>query len=63
MEQPYTLPILYFQYCACWCPGDFRSQGISRNSIDQISQNIPSLASDELIHLWVLDKMYWVIET
>ena len=33
------------QYHACSCPGNFRSQGISRHSIDQISKNIPSLAS------------------
>ena len=38
MEQPYMLPILYCQYHSCWCPGDLRSQGISRNGIDQISQ-------------------------
>ena len=43
------LPILYFQYHAYWCPDDLRSQGISRHgSIDQIDQNIPSLASEEL---------------
>ena len=34
MEQPYMLPILYWQYRACWCSGKFRSQGISRRGID-----------------------------
>ena len=51
MEQPYMLPILYCQYYACWCPGDFRSQGISSHGIDQISQNIPSPAKEELTYL------------
>ena len=49
MEQPYVLPILYCQYHACWCTGDFRSQCISRHGIDLQSRNIPSLASEELI--------------
>ena len=49
MEQPHMLPILYCQYHACWCPGDVRSQGISRHGIDQISQNILSAALEELI--------------
>ena len=48
MEEPYILPILYCQYHACWYPGDLRSQGISRHGIDQISQNIASLAPEEL---------------
>ena len=52
MEQPYILAILYCQWYACWCPGDLRSQGNSRHGIDQISQNIPSLASEELKRLW-----------
>ena len=43
------LPILCCQYHVCWCPGDWRSQGISRHGIDQIGWNIPSLASEELI--------------
>ena len=34
MEQPFLLPILSWQYHACWCSGDFRSQGISRHGID-----------------------------
>ena len=46
MEQPYMLPILYCQYHACWSPGDLRSQGISRHGINQISQNVLSLASE-----------------
>ena len=49
MEQPYLLPILYWQYHACWCGGDFRSQSISKHGIDPQSQNIPSPASEELI--------------
>ena len=48
MEQTFMLPILYCQYIVCWRPGDLRSQGISRHGIDQISQNIPSLALEEL---------------
>ena len=47
MQQPYMLPILYCSYHSCWCPGDLRSQCISRHGIDQISQNISSLASEE----------------
>ena len=49
MEQPNMLPILYCQYHAYWCPGNLRSQGISRHGIGQISQNILPLASEELI--------------
>ena len=51
MEQPFKLPILYCQYHACWRPGDIRSQGINRHSIDQYwpnSRDISSLASEEL---------------
>ena len=48
MEQPFMLPILYCQYHSCWCPGYLRNQGISRHGIDQISWNIPSLASEDL---------------
>ena len=48
MEQLYMLPNLCWQYHACWCSGDFRSQGISRHSVDPKSQNIPSPASKEL---------------
>ena len=48
MEQPYMLPIVYWQYHACWCSGDFRSQGISRHGINPQSQNIPSPASEEV---------------
>ena len=51
MKQPYMLPILYYQYHACWWPGDLRSHGISRLGIDQISQKILSLASEELKHM------------
>ena len=49
MEQPYMVPILYCQYHSSWCPGDLSHQDIGRNGIDQTSQNIPSLASEELI--------------
>ena len=57
VEQPYMLPILYWSYLTCWCPGDLRSQGISRHGIDQISQDIPSRASDEfsLTHITKVD--------
>ena len=34
---------------ACWCSGDFKSQGISRHCIYQKSWNIPSLPSQELV--------------
>ena len=53
MEQPNMLSIQYCQYHVCWCLGNLRSQGISRHDIDQISQNIPSLASEELRQLSV----------
>ena len=49
MNQPYMLSIPYFQYHSCWCPGDLSRQGISMHDIDQISQNISSLASEELM--------------
>ena len=48
MEQRYKLPVLHWQYHACWCAGDFRSQGINRYSVDPWSWNIPSPASEEL---------------
>ena len=58
MGQPYMLLIPYCQYHACWCLVDSRSQGISRHDIDQISQNIPSLASEELrvckVSMWFI---------
>ena len=49
MEQRYKLPVLHRQYHACWCSGDFRSQGISRYGVDPWSWNIPSPASEELM--------------
>ena len=51
------LPIPY----SCWWPGDLRSQGISRHGIDQISQNISSLAEEELIPSDMLNscKVTW----
>ena len=48
MEQLYMLPILYYQYHSCWCPGDLRSHGISRHGIEQKRRNNPSVASEEL---------------
>ena len=35
---------------ACWCPGDFRSQGIRRHGIYPQSWNVPSPAPEGLIH-------------
>ena len=46
LEQLYMLSVLHSQYHACWCPGDFRSQGISRHGTDTQSQNILSSASE-----------------
>ena len=41
MEQPYMLPSLYYQYHMPFdARDDFRSQGTSRHSIDQINWNI-----------------------
>ena len=34
MEQSYMLLIQNSQYHTCWCPGNLRSQGISRHGID-----------------------------
>ena len=42
------LSVLYSQYHACWCPGDFRSQASADMVFDPQSWNIPSLASEEL---------------
>ena len=47
LEEDYMLPILYSQYHACWCSGDFRSQGIGRHGIDPIAQNILPPASED----------------
>ena len=44
------LSVLHSQYHACWCSGDFRSQGISRNGIDPQNLNVMSPALEELIH-------------
>ena len=49
LEQQCMLFVLYSQYNACWCSGDFRSQGNSRHGIDLHSWNIPSSAPQELI--------------
>ena len=48
VEQQYMLSVLHSQYHACWCSGDFRSQGISRHDINPQKQNILSPASEEL---------------
>ena len=43
------LPLeLHSQYHACWCSGNFRSQGISRHGTDPQIRNIPSTPSEEL---------------
>ena len=34
MREPYMLPIRCCQYHSCWCPGDLRSQGISKYCSD-----------------------------
>ena len=39
----YTLPILYCQCHISWCLGDLKNHRITKHSIDQINQNIPSL--------------------
>ena len=64
MEQyyRYMLPILYCQCHFCWCHGDLRSQGISRHGIDQISLNVPSLASEELTSsVLCFAHVYWLL--
>ena len=48
LKQHYMLSVINSQYHACWCPGDFRSQGISRPDIDPQSRNIQPPASEEL---------------
>ena len=48
LEQQYMLSVLHGQYHACWCSGDFRSQGINRHGIDPKSWNIPFAASEDL---------------
>ena len=67
-SNPYMLPILYCQYHACWCPGDLRSQGISRHDINPQSRNILSLATEEFILLpgnlnKIVNKFFKVILT
>ena len=47
LEQKYMLYVLHSQYHACWCSGDFRSQGISRYGIDPQSRNNPSPVSEQ----------------
>ena len=49
MMQPHMLPILYSEYHSCWHPGILKSQDISRHGTDQLSQNILSVLSEELI--------------
>ena len=62
MEQPYMLPFLYCQYHACRCPGDLRSQRISRRGIDQISQNILALASEELTMTFICWSLSFFVD-
>ena len=52
-------PILSIQ--CLLCPGDFRSQGISRHGIDPQSLNIPSPASKELTPEPMITKVYEAI--
>ena len=49
LEQQYMLSVIHSQNHACWCFGDFRSQGINRHGIDLQSRSILSAASEELI--------------
>ena len=62
MEQSYMLAILYWQYHACWFPGDFGSQGISRHGIDLQNQNIPFPVSEELKGVSYIKRFYgrWI---
>ena len=57
MEQCYILHI-YCQYHVCWCPGDCRSQGISRNYIDppKLQYSISSIRRVYTIQLLLLLK-------
>ena len=57
------LPILYCQCHTCWCPGDLRSQGISRYGIDQTSQNIPSLSIRRVNGLLIIIKGHPAFKT
>ena len=54
LEQQHMLSVQQSQYLACWCSGDFRSQGIIRHDIDPQSQNILSPASEELISIQMI---------
>ena len=49
LEPQYTLSVQHSQYHACWCSGDFRSQGTNRHAIDLQSRNIPSPAWEKLM--------------
>ena len=40
LEQKYMLFVQQSQYYACWCAGDFRSQGIGRLGIEPQSRDI-----------------------
>ena len=48
LEQLEMLSVLHSQYHACWCSGDFRSQGISRHGIYPQIKNILPPAAEEL---------------
>ena len=59
LEQQYMLSVLRSQYYACWCTGDFRSQGTSRHGIDPQSGKIPSPAPEELKVLHIFTGLSW----
>ena len=56
LEQQHILYVIYSQYHACWCSRDFRSQCIGRHSINPQSRITPSVASDELIDIGIIDE-------
>ena len=55
LEKQY-MSINHCQYHACWCPGDFRSQGISRYGIDPQIWSIPSPGSEDKL---TQSRWYW----
>ena len=48
------MSVLHSHYHACWCSGNFGSQGISKHGIESQNWNIPSPASEELTDMWCL---------
>ena len=61
MEQKYMLSVLCSQYHACWCSGDFRSQGISRNGVDP-PKLVFSISSTRRVNSYELDDAYLCLE-